>query len=50
MVFSMYQIFGTLGQENLLNIHRFSSIALFIFITLFTLRFINLHPAAEEKK
>ena len=50
MVFSMYQIFGTLGQENLLTIHRMSSIALFIFVTLFTLRFIKLHPVVEEKK
>ncbi len=42
MVFSMYHIFGTFGQESLLNLHRFSSVVLFIFFVLHTLRFVRL--------
>ncbi len=50
MVFSMYPIFGTIGQEKLLVLHRFSSIVLFIFVILFTLRFIKLQPAPTKEK
>lgn len=50
MVFSMYPIFGTIGQEKLLTLHRAGSVTLFIFVVLFTLRFIKLQPAADTKK
>lgn len=50
MVFSMYPIFGTIGQEKLLDIHRAGSVSLFIFVVLFTLRFIKLQPAAGSKE
>jgi len=49
MVFSMYPIFGTIGQDKLLNIHRFSSVALFIFIILFTLRLVRLQTKTKAK-
>jgi len=50
MVFSMYPIFGAIGQKTLLTIHRVAAIALFIFVILFTLHFIRLQSADEEKK
>ncbi len=48
MVFSMYPIFGTIGQENLLNIHRGGSVALFLFIILFTLRIVRLQADKND--
>lgn len=50
MVFSMYPIFGTIGQEKLLALHRCSSIALFIFVILFTIRFIKLQQGTAKAK
>ena len=50
MVFSMYPIFGTIGQEKLLDIHRASSVLLYIFVILFTLRFIKLQSGPFEGK
>ncbi len=48
MVFSMYPIFGTIGQEKLLNIHRGASVALFVFIILFTLRTVRLQADKQD--
>lgn len=49
MVFSMYPVFGTIGQDKLLNIHRAGSVALFIFIILFTLRLVRLQSKTKAK-
>jgi len=49
MVFSMYPIFGTIGMDKLLNMHRFSSVALFIFIILFTLRVVQMQAKTKAK-
>lgn len=51
MVFSMYPILGTVGQEAILDVHRFSSVVLFIFFVLHTLRFVRLQSSetVEQK-
>ena len=49
MVFSMYSIFGTIGQDSLLNIHRVASVVLFIAVILFTLRLVRLSSAAKSE-
>ncbi len=51
MVLSMYPILGTVGQESILQFHRFSSVVLFIFFVLHTLRFVRLqsYKPAEQK-
>lgn len=48
MVFSMYPIFGTIGQEFLLKVHRFSTVGLFIFFVLFSMGYKNLSKPAEK--
>ena len=48
MVFSMYPIFGTIGQEALLNIHRGGSVVLFIAVILFTLRLVRLSAGSKR--
>ena len=51
MVFSMYPILGTVGQESILQLHRFSSVVLVIFFVLHTLRFVRLQSqrTAEQQ-
>ncbi len=48
MVLSMYPIWGTVGQETLLQIHRFGAVALLICTILHTIRLVQTQIAETE--